>query len=84
MDPEPHSSQNSGVLEAQNGALDAYSGGLEAQNGAVDAHSRSGGLEAQNGALEGLKTNGRRFVSLSVEEQDPDPQWSEKLDPGPH
>jgi hypothetical protein len=45
----------------------------------VDAHS--GDLEAQNGPLEGLWTNGCRFVSLGVEEQDPDPHVSEKLDP---
>ncbi len=73
---------NPGALEAQNRAVDAYSGGLEAQNGAVDAHS--GGLDAQIGAQDGVLTSGRKFVSLGVEEQDPDSHVSEKLDPDPH
>ena len=44
-----------------------------AQYGAVEAHN--GDVDAQNGALEGL------YTSVANEKQDPDPHWSENMDP---
>jgi hypothetical protein len=36
LDPDPHSSQNLGPLEAQNEAVDAHNGDLKSKNGALE------------------------------------------------
>jgi hypothetical protein len=36
LDPDPHSSQNSGAFEAKNGAVDAQNRGVMAKNGGLE------------------------------------------------
>jgi hypothetical protein len=49
-DPEPHQCQNSGAVEAQNGAMKGT--------------PINGGAEVKNVAVEGLQTNGCKFALL--------------------
>ncbi len=59
------------------------SGGLKMEQWrAVEAHNE--GVEAQNGAVGALYTRCLPDSHHFYEEQDPDPQQSEKRDPDPH
>ncbi len=67
--------------------MEAHNGGIEAHNGGIEAHNR--GIEAQNGSM--AAHNGGMEVTmvplgdshLFEEEQDLDPDKSEKSDPDP-
>jgi hypothetical protein len=66
--PEPHQCQNSGAVEAQNGAMKDT--------------TINGGAEVQNVVVEGLQTNGCKFALLWWRAWDPDPDPSFHFDSG--
>ncbi len=70
LDPYPHWNQNSGALEAQNGAVDSHSWSVEAQNGDLDGVCRPVVANSPHFDEDRLR------IRIKVENMEPDSQLS--------